>query len=175
MNILIKKNECEKRHSKQVSIWTKKIAKKMGYPPYKLKEIAMAGLLHDIGKIAVREEILNKEGILINEEFEEIKRHPELGYHILKSIDEYSTVAEDILAHHERVDGAGYPRGLKGDNIPVVARIIAIADSYEAMVGDRSYHKGMGRDFAIGELLRCSGTQFDKEIVETFLGILSER
>lgn len=167
------KNRREKEHSEQVGILCGKIGKEMGYTNYLLKEIEIAGLLHDIGKITIREEILNKPGKLTKEEYNEVKKHPETGYKILKSIDEYSALADYILAHHERYDGEGYPRGVSGDNIPIVARIIAVADAYEAMISNRPYRKGITKALAIEEIRHNSGTQFDPKIVNIFISIIS--
>lgn len=165
------KNEREKIHSENVSRICCKIgeALHMGYED--LKDIEISGLMHDIGKIAINESLLNKPGQLTEAEYIEVKKHPEIGYQILKSVDAYSGLAENALSHHERWDGGGYPRGLKGDEIPLFSRIIAVADAYEAMVSDRSYRKGMSQEKAIEEITRCSGTQFDPEIVVAFLSI----
>ncbi|HKL42791.1 MAG TPA: HD domain-containing phosphohydrolase [Clostridia bacterium] len=174
LKTLNEKNQREKRHSDHVSKLSKKIGEKMGFTLQVVKEIEMAGLLHDIGKIAVREDILNKPEQLTPSEYNEIKKHSESGYQILKSVDKYSSIADDILYHHERMDGKGYPNGLKGEEIPVVSRIIAVADAYEAMVSDRAYRKGKSHDYAISELKRFSGTQFDPEIVNVFLTLFKE-
>jgi len=171
---LNEKNKREKEHSEHVSVLAGKTAKAMGLSDQKVKEIQMTGLLHDIGKIAIREKLLNKKGKLTTEEYEEIKRHPESGYQILKSVDAYSSIAEDILSHHERYDGLGYPKGLKGKEIPLVARIIAIADAYDAMVSDRSYRMGMTHEAALKEINEHSGTQFDPIISEIFVAMLEE-
>lgn len=171
---LNEKNKREKEHSEHVSILAGKTAKAMGLSDQKVKEIQMTGLLHDIGKIAIREKLLNKKGKLTTEEYEEIKRHPESGYQILKSVDAYSSIAEDILSHHERYDGLGYPKGIKGKEIPLVARIIAIADAYDAMVSDRSYRKGMSAEAALKEIKAHAGTQFDPIIAEIFVKMLRE-
>jgi len=169
---LNEKNKREKEHSEHVSILAGKIAVAMGLSNQKVKEIQMTGLLHDIGKIAIREKLLNKKGKLTTEEYEEIKRHPESGYQILKSVDAYSSIAEDILSHHERYDGLGYPKGIKGKEIPLVARIIAIADAYDAMVSDRSYRKGISKEDALKEIKEHAGTQFDPIISEIFVEML---
>jgi HD-GYP domain-containing protein (c-di-GMP phosphodiesterase class II) len=132
----------------------------------------IAGLMHDIGKIGVPEMILNKSESLTTTEWEKMKRHPEIGYRILLSTQEYSEVAEFILAHHERWDGRGYPRGLKGEAIPLEARIICIADSYDAMTTKRPYKDGMARAEAIKEIVSCSGTQFDPGLVEILVAVL---
>ena len=140
----------------------------MGLNSRFVKEIEIAGLLHDIGKIAVREDVLNKPGKLTDEEYDEIKKHCESGYHILKTVDEYSSLADYVLAHHEKVDGSGYPRGLSGEEIPVAARIIAVADAYEAMVSERPYRNSISHELAIEEIIKWSGHQFDFEIVKIF-------
>jgi diguanylate cyclase (GGDEF)-like protein len=171
---LNEKNKREKEHSEHVSVLAGKTAKAMGLSDQKVKEIQMTGLLHDIGKIAIREKLLNKKGRLTTEEYEEIKRHPESGYQILKSVDAYSSIAEDILSHHERYDGLGYPKGLKGKEIPLVARIISIADAYDAMVSDRSYRMGMTQEAALKEIIDHAGTQFDPIISEIFVAMMKE-
>ena len=173
METLNEKSEREKRHSVQVSEWSRKIGEAMAMNSQFLKELETAGLVHDIGKIAIREEVLNKPDRLSQEEYDEIKKHAESGYQILKSVDAYSSLAEDVLAHHERFDGKGYPRGLKGEEIPIIARIIAVADAYEAMISDRPYRKGMSHQQAENEILRCSGTQFDPAIAEAFVRIFN--
>ncbi len=134
-----------------------------------LKMLKIISNLHDIGKIAINDKILNKPGKLTNEEWDEIKRHPEIGYRILSSIPEYARIAEDILSHHENYDGKGYPRGLKGEEIPIRARIIALADAYDAMISDRPYRKGMSHLDAIKEIKRCRGMQFDPNVTDIFL------
>jgi HD-GYP domain-containing protein (c-di-GMP phosphodiesterase class II) len=131
-----------------------------------LKELEITGLMHDIGKIAINNNILNKPGKLTLTEYEEIKRHPEISYHILKSADVYIKLAEYVLSHHERWDGKGYPRGISGEDIPFVARIITVADAYEAMTANRPYREPFTQEEAIAELKRCSGTQFDPDIVQ---------
>jgi diguanylate cyclase (GGDEF)-like protein/PAS domain S-box-containing protein len=171
---LNEKNKREKEHSEHVSVLAGKTAKAMGLSDQKVKEIQMTGLLHDIGKIAIREKLLNKKGKLTTEEYEEIKRHPESGYQILKSVDAYSSIAEDILSHHERYDGLGYPKGLKGKEIPLVARIISIADAYDAMVSNRSYRMGMTQEAALKEIIEHAGTQFDPIISEIFVAMMKE-
>lgn len=166
------KNEREKKHSEQVSILCRSIGETMGLNNQIVKEIEMAALLHDIGKITVRDEVLNKPGGLSEEEYHEIKKHSESGYQILKSVDAYSGLADSVLAHHERFDGTGYPRGLCGKDIPLTARIIAVADTFEAMVSDRPYRKGVSHELAIEEIKRNMGTQFDPKIVNVFLSLM---
>ena len=168
------KNEREKIHSENVSriCGIIGVALQMNYED--LKEIELSGLMHDIGKIAINEGLLNKPGKLTDAEYIEIKKHPEIGYQILKSVDAYSGLAEYVLSHHERWDGSGYPRGLKGDEIPLFSRIIAVADAYEAMVSDRSYRSAMTHEYAVKEIKRCAGSQFDPQIVNGFIKIANK-
>ena len=165
-------NPREKLHSENVSKVSRKIGEAMQLDQELLQEIEMAGLLHNIGKIAVNSSILEKPDKLTTLEFEAVKRYAETGYHILKSVDKYSNLSDYVLAHHENWDGSGYPRGLKGEEIPLVSRIIAVANSYVAMTTDRVYRKAIGKEEAINELTRCSGTQFDPKIIEVFINIL---
>ena len=174
MQTLNEKNEREKRHSVEVAKWAKEIGVSMGLSVQKVKEIELAGLLHDIGKIAIKEDILNKPGKLTEEEYDEIKRHPESGYHILKSVDEYSSLAQCVLEHHERFDGKGYPKGIKGSQISLIARIIAVADAFEAMIAQRPYRKSLTEEIAIEEIKKNANTQFDPEVVTAFLKIFDK-
>ena len=174
MQTLSEKNEREKRHSVEVAKWAKEIGVAMGLSVQKVKEIELAGLLHDIGKIAIKEDILNKPGKLTEEEYDEIKRHPESGYHILKSVDEYSSLAQCVLEHHERFDGKGYPKGIKGSQISLIARIIAVADAFEAMIAQRPYRKSLTEEMAIEEIKKNANTQFDPEVVTAFLKIFDK-
>ncbi|MFA9422865.1 MAG: HD domain-containing phosphohydrolase [Sedimentibacter sp.] len=168
LKTLNEKNVREKIHSERVSAISKLIGSAMNLDYSTVKEIEMAGLLHDIGKIAVDENILNKEGKLNDDEYDKIKKHPESSYQILKSINAYAGLAEDVLSHHERWDGKGYPRRLKGEDISLVARIISVADAYEAMTADRSYRLAMTREEAMKELKKHAGTQFDAQIIAIF-------
>ena len=138
-------------------------------PKEEINELVLAGNLHDIGKIAMPEEILHKPSKLTDEEYEVIKTHTEIGYRILNAVKKYDKIALATLHHHERYDGKGYPRGLKGEDIPLYSRIISVVDAYEAMTSDRVYRKAPGKDFAIEELKRFSGTQFDPKIVDMFI------
>ena len=125
--------------------------------------------MHDIGKIGIDERILNKNGALTAEERSQIERHSEIGYRILSSVSELSEVAEYVLAHHERWDGSGYPRKLSGSAIPLKARIISIADVYDAVTNVRPYGKVLSSDEAAEEIIKNSGTQFDPELVDVFI------
>lgn len=124
--------------------------------------------MHDIGNISVDRTILNKPSLLTETEYNEIKRHSETGYHILKSVNEYANIADHVLSHHERWDGKGYPRGLAGEEISLIARIIMVAGAFEAMTSERPYRKALSVEKAIEEMEKCSGTQFDPHIVELF-------
>lgn len=134
-----------------------------------LDELILSAELHDIGKIGIPEDILLKPSKLNDEEFEIMKSHVEKGYRIVNSLGELGSVAKNVLTHHEKWDGSGYPLGLKKEEIPLLSRIIAVADSYDAMVHERVYKKAMKKEDAIKELRRCSGTQFDPEIVDIFI------
>ncbi|MBN2504189.1 MAG: diguanylate cyclase [Bacilli bacterium] len=169
LKTLTDKYEEEKVHSKRVSEYCRRIGEALKIHSDDLKELEMAGLYHDIGKISVPDAILDKPAKLTDEEYEIIKTHTENGYNILRAADEYSNLAEFALSHHERWDGKGYPRGLKGVDIPYFARIIAVADAFEAMTSDRPYRKAMSMDVAVKELKSCAGTQFDPDIVQTFV------
>ncbi len=131
--------------------------------------------MHDIGKIGISESILNKPGQLTAEEYAEMCNHPEIGYRILQSSENMKELAEYAYSHHEKWDGSGYPRQLKGTEIPIESRILAIVDTFDAMTSSRSYREGLPRNVAIAELIRCKNTQFDPELVDIFIEkVLSE-
>lgn len=175
MNTLFEKSDREAAHSNRVSSICQAIASKLNMGQDAVKKMKIAGLIHDIGKIGVDERILNKPGSLTAEERGHIERHPEIGWRLLSSTDEFSELAKYVLSHHENWDGTGYPNGLKGETIPLEARIISVADTYDAMTSERSYRKKMSREEAVKELKRCSGTQFDPMIVDVFINeVLSE-
>ncbi len=159
-------------HSERVAYFSKRIAEEMGLRKDEVKAIYVAGLLHDIGKIGIPDSILLKPGKLSNEEYEIIKLHPTLSYELLNHIDVLKNSLPGIKYHHERWDGSGYPEGLKGKEIPLQARILAVADSFDAMTSDRIYRKGMSKSKAITELKKLSGKKYDPEIVENALHIL---
>ena len=137
-----------------------------------MQRIRAAGVLHDIGKLGVADAVLKKPGALTDEEWAEMRRHPELGARILDHAN-LRDISGWVLAHHERIDGRGYPHGLAGEAIPLEARILAVADAYEAMTADRPYRVSLGHDAAREELLDGSGAQFDPVVVEAFLRALS--
>ncbi len=165
----MKKNQREEEHSKRVSAYCERLAQALGFNEKDAHEMVTAGLLHDIGKIAIAEYLLNKPGKLSQDEMEEVRRHPEIGYRILSSVNDVAEIAEFVLFHHEKWDGTGYPKGLKGEDIPIQARIIAIADSFDAMTSERSYKSSMTQDEAVLELVRNAGQQFDPEMTDVLL------
>jgi diguanylate cyclase (GGDEF)-like protein len=160
-------------HCRTVARYCAAIAAELGLPAERVKRIETAGILHDVGKIGLPDAILRKPGKLTDEEWRPLRRHPEIGARIL-SDDNFADIREWILAHHERMDGKGYPRGLSPDRIPLEARIIAVADSYEAMTADRVYREALSEDAARSELLRCAGTQFDPVVVAAFMRSMRE-
>ncbi|WP_415524670.1 HD domain-containing phosphohydrolase [Clostridium sp.] len=166
---LHEKNKREEQHSFRTSELCKDMGKAICLPETEIEDLRTAGLLHDIGKIAIEENILNKQERLTDEEFEEIKRHPEIGYRILSTVNDMLEISEYVLAHHERWNGTGYPKGLEREKIPLQSRIISIADSYDAMTSERSYRSPLAEEVAIQELQTNSGTQFDPELVKVFI------
>lgn len=167
--LLKEKNTDTNMHTIRVVKYATAIGKKMKLKTSQLHELIISAKLHDIGKIGIPEEVLLKPGKLTNEEFEIMKSHVEKGYRIVNSLGKLGNVSKNVLTHHERWDGSGYPLGLKNEEIPLISRIIAVADSYDAMIHERVYKKAMRKEEAIKELRRCSGTQFDPEIVEIFI------
>jgi diguanylate cyclase (GGDEF)-like protein len=169
VSTLHEKNPREEAHSKRVSEICISIGTKLGMKSDEIALLKAISNLHDIGKIAIDDSILNKKGPLDEKEWEQIKKHPEIGYRILSSSPEYADIAQDILSHHERYDGKGYPRGLSGVDIPIRARIITIADSYDAMISERPYRKPLTHQEALEEIRKNAGTQFDPAIAELFI------
>ncbi|HQP57964.1 MAG TPA: HD-GYP domain-containing protein [Petrotogaceae bacterium] len=163
-----------KGHSDSVANCSLKIGARLSLTQKQMKDLYWSGLLHDIGKILVSPDIVNKPGRLTIQEYEAIKKHPVYGYEVLNKSDQLKDVAVYIKHHHERWDGNGYPNGLKEEEIPLISRIIAIADSWDAMRTDRSYRKGLSTSQAIKEMRENSGKQFDPEILEVFLRMMSE-
>ncbi|MGQ9631468.1 MAG: HD-GYP domain-containing protein [bacterium] len=150
------------------------ISRKLGIPEEDIEKIKLAGMLHDIGKIGVREGILNKAGPLTEEEFAHIKAHPIVGERILKPIVKDGWIIESIRHHHERFDGGGYPDGLRGEEIPLGARILAVADTLDAMTSTRSYRDRLPFNAAKDEISKCAGTQLDPQMVDAFLKLPPE-
>jgi len=169
LKTLTDKFDVEKRHSERVKNLSIEIGKALNLDEESIKALGTAAMFHDIGKISIPDEILNKPDKLTKEEYEIIKTHTTTGYDILNTADEYSDLAIHASLHHERYDGLGYPNGLKGDQIPLFSRIIAVADAYEAMTSDRPYRKKMSKEKAIQEIIDYSGTQFDPLIAKVFI------
>lgn len=172
---LYEKDFREEDHCQRVSNICKNIGLAMGLPTDEINDLGILGLLHDIGKICVNEKTLNKKGRLSNVDWVAIKRHPEIGYQILRSVNEFAHIAEYVLCHHERPDGNGYPRGLKDHQIPLHAKILSVAEAYDCMININGYKKNITKKGAIKELLRNAGTQFDEEVVKVMVKMLGDR
>ena len=159
-------------HSDRVSRYSVELAKELGRSQEFITQVRVAGLLHDIGKIGVSDAILCKPDKLTEEEYASIKKHPGVGEEILSCMTMFDNLGAIVCAHHERYDGAGYPKGLKGKDIPEEARILCIADAFDAMMSDRHYRKRLPFEDCIRQLKEGRGTQFDGELVEAFLKVL---
>jgi HD-GYP domain-containing protein (c-di-GMP phosphodiesterase class II) len=162
-------------HSERVALLSKTLAQEFGLDDHQVERIYMAGLLHDVGKIGVPEAVLRKPGKLTVEEFEQMKRHPAIGAKILHDVKQIQDIIPGVLHHHERFDGRGYPDGLSGHNIPLMGRIICLADCFDAMTSTRTYRKAMPLEVTLADIRRCSGTQFDPALTEAFLRIAPEK
>jgi response regulator RpfG family c-di-GMP phosphodiesterase len=158
-------------HSQRVVRYSLAVARRLGLPERDLPDLGRGALLHDIGKIGVPDAILLKPGKLSDGEWAEMKRHPQIGYDILRSIHFLESSAEMVLTHQEQFDGGGYPRGLAGEAIPIAARIFAIADTYDALTSHRPYRRAVSGEAARAEIARCSGTQFDPRCADAFLSL----
>lgn len=161
-------------HSGRVALYSKEIARRAGYDKERLSDIYMMGLLHDVGKIGVPDAVINKPARLSDEEFELIKNHPVMGARILKKIKEMPKLATGARWHHERYDGSGYPDSLAGEDIPEEARIIAVADAYDAMTSRRSYRDVLPQEKVRAEIEKGKGTQFDPKFAEIMLNMIEE-
>lgn len=162
------------KHANNVKNISVKTGEELKMTSYEINLLEIIASLHDIGKIAIDDQILNKKEKLTDDEWKQIKKHPEIGYRIMSSSPQHVQIAEDILSHHERYDGKGYPRGLKGNDIPLRARIIAVANSYDAMISNRPYRKALTKEEALEEIISNKGTQFDPKIVDIFLKIIEK-
>jgi diguanylate cyclase (GGDEF)-like protein/PAS domain S-box-containing protein/putative nucleotidyltransferase with HDIG domain len=174
LRTLHEKHSETEEHTMRIKILSLRLAKRLNLSQDKLDEIELLSLLHDIGKIGIPEQILMKPSILTNEEWEIMKSHTEIGYRIAKSTPELSHIADEILSHHERYDGTGYPNGIKGEEISILARIINVIDSFDVMTHKRVYKDAMSIDSALKELRECSGSQFDPLIVDEFIRLLED-
>ncbi|KAF1081996.1 MAG: hypothetical protein GQF41_1636 [Candidatus Rifleibacterium amylolyticum] len=166
------KDSYTRGHSERVTELSIKLAEYFGVAPEEVEKIKLGGLLHDIGKIGIHEGILNKPGRLDDEEFEVIKSHPDLGVRIMGKVEFLESIVPIIRYHHERYDGKGYPEGLSGEKIPLLARIVSVVDTFDAMTTDRPYRKAMSIDAALAEIERCAGSQFDPEIAAHFVRMI---
>lgn len=162
-------------HSQRVALFGREIAVRAGLADPLLERVYMAGLLHDVGKIGVPEEVLRKPGKLTDDEFDAMKKHVEIGARILKDVRQIGDLIPGVLYHHERYDGKGYPHNLAGQDIPLVARILCVADCFDAMTSNRTYRKALPIEVALMEIRRCAGTQFDPILADAFLSIGAAR
>lgn len=162
-------------HAQRMNEISMQVGRIMGLNDNELDELSLLAMLHDIGKIAIPDYILGKQDKLSEEEWKVMKGHCEIGYRIAVASPELAHISDLILSHHERWDGSGYPQGLRGDEIPMLSRIISVVDAYDAMTNDRPYHKAISREDALAELVRCSGTQFDPYIAAKAISVISNR
>lgn len=174
-NTIDAKDEYTRGHSKRVAEISVAIAKDMGMPAEEINNLRSIALLHDIGKIGVPDTVLNKPGKLTDDEYELMKQHTVIGADILKDIKMFQGIDVGARSHHEKYDGTGYPEKISGENIPYIARIIAVADAFDAMTSNRVYRKRLDLDYVVEELKRCSGSQFDPDIVNVLIRMLEEK
>lgn len=174
VNAVDAKSPWTKGHSERVTEYALLLGKEMGLPEKDMEKLRLASLLHDIGKIGTYDVILDKPQRLTDEEFALVKMHPAKGAEILEPIKQLKGIAPIIRSHHEKLDGSGYPDGIKGDAIPLLARILCVADSFDSMTADRPYRPAPGREYAVSELKRCAGTQFDPQLVEAFMRVMKK-
>ena len=172
-NALEARDKYTRGHSRRVTAWTVKIAEALNRPEIEIEQIRLGGIFHDIGKIGIKDNILNKPGKLTPDEFDHIKKHPLIAVDIIGDLIDRE-VLDIVLYHHEHFDGTGYPSGLKGKKIPLGARILAIADSWDAMTSERPYRRALPREIALKEIRENSGIQFDPEITAVFLRLLGD-
>ena len=156
-------------HTQRVTTYSLATAKYLSLKPEELKWLKISAVLHDIGKIGIDDQILRKTERLNSDEFSEIKRHVNIGAEIIDHVKQLRSIIPGVKYHHEMIDGTGYPEGLKGEKIPIIAKIVSVTDTFDAMTTDRPYRKALSKEMAINELRRCSGTQFDREVVEAFI------
>ena len=161
-------------HSTRLAEWALRVARKLNIPEQHMYQVEVAALLHDIGKVGVPDAILKKQGPLTAEERAVINRHPEYSWSVLRLLPGLEDASLYTLHHHENVDGTGYPGGLKGSDVPLVSRIVSVIDAYDAMVSNRCYRKGLPHAEAVRRLIESSGTQFDTDVVHTFIPIAEQ-
>jgi HD-GYP domain-containing protein (c-di-GMP phosphodiesterase class II) len=172
---LHEKSQETEEHAQRLVKLSKAVGEKIGLTDEQFDDLELFSALHDIGKIGIDDQILNKPSRLTEEEWIEMKKHSEIGYRIAMSSPELMSIAEYILTHHEHFDGKGYPQGQTGENIPLLSRIVAVVDAYDAMTEDRPYRKGMSKEAALTEIIKNSGKQFDPNIAKIFVEIISNR
>ena len=160
-------------HSARVTELAEAIARRLGWSEERLALLNVGGPLHDVGKLGVSDEVLAKPGRLDEEELEQIREHPKLGARILLRVAAFRAAIPYVLYHHERWDGNGYPTGRAGEQIPLEARVLAVADAFDAMTSDRPYRRALDHEAAVAEVARCSGTQFDPDVVRIFLELFA--
>lgn len=175
LKVIEARDPCCATHSRTVAVYTRLIAVEVNLALKEQERLYLAGLLHDVGKVGVRDASLTKPGKLSPAEWAEIKKHPVISYEILKEIPGLREVSLIVLHHHERFDGTGYPVGLQGEAIPWGARILTVADAFDAMTEDRIYRPKLDREAAVAELRRCAGSQFDPAAVAAFCRVLARR
>jgi putative nucleotidyltransferase with HDIG domain len=161
-------------HSSRVTELAEALARRLGWGEERIASLRLGGPLHDIGKLAVSEEVLRKEGRLDADELAEIREHPKNGARLLLRVAALRAAIPYVLYHHERWDGTGYPSGKAGEEIPLEARVLAVADAFDAMTSDRPYRRALTLEQALAEVDRCAGTQFDPRIAEVVLGLFAE-
>lgn len=171
---LFEKSSETEEHADRMVRLCEKIGTKLNFSTLMINELSLLAKLHDIGKIGIPDDILNKPSRLTDSEFEIIKSHTKIGYRIVSSVPDFENIAYYILCHHERYDGKGYPNGLKGEEIPLLSRILTIVDSFDVMTNERPYKKAISVKEAVEELKRCSGTQFDPKLVDVFVEIVNK-
>jgi response regulator RpfG family c-di-GMP phosphodiesterase len=159
-------------HSTRVAVYSEILARGLTLPDAEIRRVVQAGMMHDVGKIGVRYDMLNKPGKLTPEEVAVFREHPEKGKRILEPVPCLHGLIDGCWCHHEWFDGGGYPRGLRGQDIPLVGRVVAIADAYDAMTSDRAYRRALPHEVAVGEIERCAGTQFDPELAQAFVALI---
>ena len=170
-----KRNSVPGGHSERVARYSIMIANEMGFSAEEKEQLEFAALMHDVGKVGIDDRILNKPGRLTEEEFSEVKRHPEIGEEIIKQIKQFATTASLVRHHHERFDGSGYPDGLMDGQIPLGSRIISVAEVYDFLVSPASFRSPWTSEEAVSELKRCVSSQFDPEVVGVFVQALEKR
>ena len=174
MDTMYARSQETEEHAERLAHISRLIGEKMDLPQESMDELQLFAMLHDIGKVAIDDRVLNKPGKLTKEEWDIMKKHSEIGYRIAMASPELESVAEYILCHHERWDGKGYPAGLKKEEIPLLSRILAFADAYDAMTVDRVYRKALTKQEAIEEIEKNVGKQFDPEIFKIFIRIIQD-